>query len=86
MWQDIVLTLTNLVFMGSMISAVRDQQKPPLSTSVPATLALYVVCFVQIDLELYVTTVITFIVANLWLTVAIQRFRQGRVVLEQVKD
>ena len=86
MWQDIVLTLTNFVFLVSLASAVRDQQKPPLSTSIPSPLALYVICVVQISLGLYLTTVITFIVANLWLTLAVQRYRQGKVIIKKMGD
>lgn len=79
MWQDIALFAVNLVFLVSLIEVVRDPQKPPLTTSIPSTVALYVVCAVQITLGLYIATTITFIVANLWLTIAIQRYRQGRV-------
>jgi len=86
MWQDMVLTIANFVFMFSMILAVRDQQKPPLSTSIPSAIALGIVCIVQISLELYLTTLITFIVFCLWTVVAIQRYRQGKVKLVAHKD
>lgn len=75
-WQDLVLTAANAVFLLSLIPAVFDPQKPPLTTSAPTFLAICAVCYVQLDLGLYLTTAVTAGVGLIWLVLAIQRYRQ----------
>jgi len=84
MWQDFVLTLANVAFMVSMIQAVRDKQKPPLTTSVPSAVALIFVCIVQLTLGLYLTTAFSFVIFCLWTVVGIQRYRQGKVKIVEL--
>ena len=85
MWEDVVIGLGNIVLSISLISAVRDSQKPPLITSIPTTITVYIFCIAQISLGLYLTTTVTFVVATLWAVLAWQRFKQGKVVIKPAK-
>ncbi|MBP6041494.1 hypothetical protein KA529_00545 [Candidatus Saccharibacteria bacterium] len=86
MWEDLVIGLGNIVLSISLFSAVRDSQKPPLSTSIPTAITIYIFCIAQISLGLYLTTAVTFVVATLWAVLAWQRFRQGKVVVKSVRN
>ena len=83
MWEDIVIAVGNLILALSLIGTIRDEQKPPLTTSIPGVVVLLVFCIAQVSLELYLTTIITFCVAMMWAVIAWQRYRQGNIVIKK---
>lgn len=73
-WQDIVLLICQIVFAIALFPSILSNNKPALSTSVLNTVFLYIIFFVNLTLNLYGFAVGIFIVATLWLTLAVQKY------------
>jgi hypothetical protein len=77
-WQDILFAVGGIVFAVALLPAVRDPQKPPLTTSLVTGcwLAAFVPAYATLGLTWAAVT--TSISASLWLTLAWQRAREAR--------
>ena len=78
LWQDIVLTATNIVFGVSLIPQVYHGFKAKvgpikLHTSIPTFVGLYVVTFTFVTLSLYFSAISAFFTGTLWLLLFLQR-------------
>ena len=79
-WQDIVISLVNIVFSISLIPQVIHGYKLKkglitLKTSIPTTLGLYVMSFAFFSLKLYYSAALGALTATLWLILFIQKLR-----------
>lgn len=77
-WQDIVLAGAQIFFAVSLLPSVFSKDKPALATSIMTSLMLYVICFVNYTLGLYGAALGLFLVASLWGTLAVQKFRENK--------
>ncbi|MFA6908647.1 MAG: hypothetical protein WC289_02045 [Patescibacteria group bacterium] len=77
-WQDIVITVASIIFSVALVPQVYAGYKEKkgtiaYGTSVPTFVGLYVLCVAYFTLELYLSTVVCFITASLWLILCIQK-------------
>lgn len=77
MWQDILLMIVSILLSYALIPQVIDGFKSKrklvsIQTSTITFLGLYVASYIYLTLNLYFTTIITFLTGTLWLTIFIQ--------------
>ncbi len=73
-WQDIVLTVGQIIFIIALIPAIIHKHKPALLTSVINGAVLLVFSFVYSNLSLWFTAITSFSVAIMWFLLAFQAF------------
>lgn len=83
MWEDYVTSVGNIVVALSLINTIRDEQKPPLSTSIPTMICVLGFAASSFSLGLYLSTGILAVVFVIWAVIAWQRFRQGDVQVRE---
>ena len=74
-WQDIVLTIGQIIFIIALIPAIKNKQKPPFLTNILNALVLFCFAIVYITLSLWYAAITTCIVAILWLVLSVQSRR-----------
>jgi len=77
MWQDIVLMIVSILLSYALIPQVIKGFKSKrrlisTETSIITFLGLYVASYIYLTLNLYFTTIVTFITGTLWLILFIQ--------------
>lgn len=77
-WQDIVVTIGNIVFVISLIPQVyhgfKEKNGPiKFQTSGPTFFFMYVFVAVYYSLQLYSSAIVAFFVGTMWLILFIQR-------------
>jgi uncharacterized protein with PQ loop repeat len=77
MWQDIVLMIVSILLSYALIPQVIKGFKSKrrlisIETSIITFLGLYVASYIYLTLNLYFTTIVTFITGTLWLILFIQ--------------
>ena len=77
-WQDIAITIINVIFTVSLIPQVylgfkEKRGTISLLTSTPGFIGLYTLVYIFFTLDLYLTAVITIIVGTLWFLLFLQR-------------
>lgn len=77
-WQDIVISVVNIVLSASLLPEVYLGFKEKkgfmtLRTSIPTTLGLYTLSLVYYSLNLYFSLLTSLLTATLWLFLLIQR-------------
>ena len=78
LWQDIVLSVGNLLLAVSLIPSIVGRDKPALSTSLLSGSILFTFGIVYVSLSLWTSVLaISFSVA-LWFVLAVQKYRQRR--------
>lgn len=78
MWQDYVLTATEVFFCITLIPLLLAKEKPPVSSSVMTGGALLVSAAVFFTLHLWIAGASQTIVGLQWLWLAMQKIRQSR--------
>lgn len=73
-WQDVVLLICQIVFAIALFPSILSKNKPALTTSVLNTVFLYIIFLVNLTLNLYGFAAGIFIVATLWLILAVQKY------------
>lgn len=76
-WQDIVLTIGNFVFLIALFPTVFDNNKPPLSTSIPTGLCLLSFAIVYFSLNLWYSSIVVGLAGLTWSIIAYQRFKNN---------
>ncbi|PIN93513.1 hypothetical protein COU61_00840 [Candidatus Pacearchaeota archaeon CG10_big_fil_rev_8_21_14_0_10_35_13] len=82
-WQDLVITITNLLFTYSLIPQVWEGFKIrkgllTIQTSIITTIGLYAMSVVFLSLGLTFSFVISLINGTLWLILLLQRLSYGK--------
>ncbi len=77
-WQDIVISIVNIVFSISLFPQVyygfkKKRWLITLATSLPAFTGLYIMAFAFFTLSLYYSAVMTAITGTLWMILFMQR-------------
>lgn len=72
-WQDVVITVGQIIFIIALIPAVKHQHKPPFPTSILNAIVLFSFAIVYITLSLWFASITTAIVGFLWLVLALQK-------------
>lgn len=73
-WQDIVLSVSQVVFVIALLPSVFSKNKPAIATSVMNLIFLYVISYVYLTLSLFGSAIGIFIVATLWTVLAVQKY------------
>jgi len=71
-WQDIVLTLVQVVASIALLPTVFQKEKPAIATSIMTTFLLVGVVVVNISLSYWVAAAATAVTGGLWFLLAIQ--------------
>ncbi len=80
MWQDWVLTLTQIIFMVSLVPTIlHPTKKPAFITALVTAPTIFVVVYVYFSLELWWSMAAAFILATEWSILAYQRWRLDKV-------
>lgn len=79
-WQDLVITATNIVFSVSLVPQVIHGFKEKkgtitLQTSIPTFIGLFVISITFLTLSLYFSAGMSFITGGLWFMLFIQRLK-----------
>ena len=77
-WQDYVFTFVSLVFCVTLVPMIRAQTKPPLISSVPITLGLYVFVGLYLTLHFVLAPTVDFVQGSLWAWLGWQRWSDDR--------
>lgn len=77
-WQDIVISIVNIVFSLALVPQVYYNFKNKvgsvvISASLPTFLGLYVLTFTFYTLNLYYSTIVSFMTGSFWLILFIQK-------------
>ena len=75
-WQDVVLSVGQLIFAVAMIPAIRAKEKPPLITSSMFGLVLATFAVAFSTLSLWFSAVTVAVVSGLWLVIAYQTLQR----------
>ncbi len=75
-WQEIVFFLGNFVFWASLIPMIRGATKPPLTSSGPTSLILFLFAGSFLSLRLYFSAISNFITAILWAILFFQKYNE----------
>lgn len=67
-----------VIFVVALLPALKDPQKPPLSTSFLTFVVLMAFCITYATLGLWLATITVFLTAIAWLILGIQRLAQTR--------
>lgn len=77
-WQDIALTIGQIIFTLSLIPTALGKDKPALSTSLLTSIVLSAFIFVQISLALYFAAFGTSTTAFIWWIITYQKYMIDR--------
>ena len=77
-WQDIVLSVGSWIFTVALIPSVVSKDKPALASSLMTGIVLAVYAIVYMTLALWTAAASTILVAGMWFTLAIQKYRADR--------
>ncbi len=73
-WQDIILTIGQVIFVIALLPSIFSKNKPALSTSVMNAVVLAIMGVVDLTIKLYGTTLGLFAVAICWAILAVQKY------------
>lgn len=80
MWQDWALTLTQFVFIASLVPTIaHPSKKPTLSTALMTAPTIFVVVAIYFSLEFWFSMAAALILALEWSILAYQRWRLDKV-------
>lgn len=74
-WQDWAFGIGTIIFSVALIPSILGKEKPALSTSLPTGITLMFFAFTQASLSLWLACVASVIAGSLWLTLAVQKYR-----------
>lgn len=77
-WQDIVLSVGSWIFTIALIPSVLSKDKPALSSSLMTGSVLVVYAVTYLTLSLWTAAASTVLVAGVWFTLAVQKYRADR--------
>lgn len=76
LWQDAVFTFGSLFLTITLVPMLRAHSKPPLTSSVPIALILYVFAATYLTLGFVLAPAIEGVQATLWAWLAVQRLKE----------
>lgn len=81
MWQDYLVAISQIILAVSLLPTVFSKnEKPPLATSLPTSLALFMMAYSLFFLKVYISAVLTFFNATLWLLIAYQSYLLNKLI------
>ncbi|MDO8620333.1 MAG: hypothetical protein Q7R64_03230 [bacterium] len=78
MWQDIVFSVGQWIFIIALIPSLLSKEKPALSTSLMTGTVLAVFAFTYSTLSLWTASVSTVLSAGTWFVLAVQKYNSDR--------
>ena len=85
-WQDIILSVGSWIFAVALIPSVVSKDKPALSSSLMTGSVLGVYAVTYVSLSLWVAAASTVLVAGMWFTLAVQKYRADRGARKDVSS
>lgn len=79
-WQDLILTIGNVIFIIALVPSILSKDKPAILTSILSFLVLMSFAGVYVSLSLWASAVFIFITSILWLILAIQKYNSNRLI------
>ena len=80
-WQDIVLSVAQVIFAGALLPSVFGKDKPALTTSLVTGSLLIVLVFTFYTLELWFSAGSTAFLSAVWFVLALQKFKnKGKLI------
>jgi len=77
LWQDFIFPAGSVIFWISLYHAIRKRDAPPVWTSGPTALVLYVFAVTYATLDLWLSATFSVVTALLWTWLLIMRLREG---------
>ncbi len=77
-WQDIVITICQLLFMASLIPMLLGPHKPPKITCITTFILILVLLFCFITLKWIFVSILTIVESVAWLVLSIQTWKQKK--------
>ena len=85
-WQDIILSIGQIVFIIALLPSVFSKDKPALATSVITGITLMIFAFTYATLSLTNAAISAVIVSLLWFVLAIQKYKQQKDLIKTTKE
>lgn len=79
-WQDLALSIGQIIFVIALLPSILSQDKPALITSVVNSVVLYTFALIDVTIPLYLTGVTVAATALGWTVLAYQKYAMGRRV------
>lgn len=73
-WQDIVISVCQLLFVVAMVPSIRGKDKPALATSLMNVALVMAIAVSLLTLKLWFSTFTALLVAGSWALLAVQKF------------
>lgn len=77
-WQDIALSVGQIIFVISLLPSILSKDKPALATSTMTAIILYIFALIDLTIPLYVTSVTVTATALGWTILAFQKYNIDR--------
>lgn len=77
-WQDIAISIGQLVLAAALVPSILSKDKPSLWTSITCGVVLALFAFTYLTIALWYAAVTTFISALLWILLAAQKLLQTK--------
>lgn len=77
-WQDIVLGVGSVGFVIALLPAMKNRQKPPVSTCSINTVILISIICVYISFQLWLTVFIQIIITFQWIYIGWKRYQSDK--------
>lgn len=74
-WQDLVISIGQFVFIISMIPSILSQYKPDIKTSLPTGLILMVFTISFLSMGMYMASISSFLTSVCWLILFYQKLK-----------
>jgi len=74
MWQDIVISVSQVSFIVALLPSIMSTEKPNIVTSSITSFFLFLVSICFYSLDLYFSTIFTLLSGIAWAILAVQRF------------
>jgi hypothetical protein len=84
-WQEIVLTLGQIVFIIALLPSIFSKDKPEIWTSVLTGAVAFSIAITYLTLSLPLAAISTFLNFVAWSILAAQKYKQRRTVIPQRK-
>lgn len=79
-WQDLLLTLGQIIFTISLLPSILSKNKPAFITSMLTTVLLIIFALIYISLSLYLASMAISLTAVAWAILAYQKYQIERKI------
>lgn len=77
-WQDVVLTIGQIIFIVALFPSILSKDKPALQTSILTSVVSFSIAIVYVTLSIKLAAISAGINGLLWLILAVQKYKTKR--------